>query len=143
MKKLCKLGARTTAVSGVIAIFLIWTQAAQAQEEPVEVVISKQIQAIRSENFDVAFQYASPAIQKRIQSSSNFAFMIRNAFPILLSPTQIEFVDEKTRLPMAWQVVRLRGKNGKTFFFAYEMILIGENWRINGVLPLERPGQDV
>ncbi|WP_380053965.1 DUF4864 domain-containing protein [Falsihalocynthiibacter sp. SS001] len=124
------------------ALCPIFIHATQAQDNPVENVISNQIQALRSENFDLAFQFSSPAIQRRILNSSNFVRMIREAFPILMTAKQVEFVKERMRLPLAWQVVRLSGEQGESYSFAYEMILIGSEWRINGVLPLEQHGQD-
>ena len=120
---------------------LLVAPAIEAQEKAIEKVISSQIEAFKSDDFDRAFQFASPEIQNRIRNPSNFEQMVRGSFPMMMQTKEIEFLDEKSSPPMSWHVVRLIGKNGARHAFAYEMILIGTQWRINGVYPLGEPDQ--
>jgi len=125
--------------SHMLPVFLLTATLASAQQDSIQEVISLQVEALKSDDFDKAFQYASPTIQSIFQDSETFGEMIRGGYPMILRPSEIEFLDEINKTNLIWQHVRFQDENRKSYWFVYVMIIVGNEWRIDGVYPVDSP----
>jgi len=125
--------------SHMLPVFLLTATLASAQHDSIQEVISLQVEALKSDDFDKAFQYASPTIQSIFQDSETFGEMIRGGYPMILRPSEIEFLDEINKTNLIWQHVRFQDENRKSYWFVYVMIIVGNEWRIDGVYPVDSP----
>lgn len=116
----------------LLSLGLIHTPA-HAQEQSIEDVISSQIDAFVSHDTSRAFSFASPNIQTLFGSPEAFGAMVQNGYPMVQNPAEIEYVDQIINDSYTIQRLRIQDQSGKDHWFAYEMIVVGEDWRINGV----------
>ena len=54
-------------------------------------MISKQIEAFKADDFDTAFSFASPMIQRMFGSASTFGEMVQNGYPMVWRPAEVRF----------------------------------------------------
>ncbi|SPF75190.1 hypothetical protein ALP8811_00175 [Aliiroseovarius pelagivivens] len=106
---------------------------AYAQEQSIEDVISSQIDAFGAQDADKAFSYASPTIQSLFGTPEAFGMMVQNGYPMVQNPAELEYVDQITNGSYTLQRLRIQDQSGQDHWFAYEMIVIDGDWRINGV----------
>lgn len=102
-------------------------------------VISDQITAFQADDFETAFSYASPGIQRFFGTVSNFARMVRNGFPMVWRPGAVQFLSSKGSDTVRDQDVMITDQTGRIHMLRYRMILIDGDWRIDGVTPLAAP----
>ena len=125
----------------ILLIFLVFP--AQSQElvdiPSIRDVISNQFDAFQAKDHNRAYGFASPNIQQRFGSPENFGAMVRNGYPMIWSSEQFTFIDQEARGSLVWQQISVTDVNGTQHWFAYEMIKIKGEWRINGVYPTEAP----
>ncbi len=130
-----------------IAIFFIafWASFASADEvlprQPeIEATISSQIEAFLADDFAQAFTFASPTIQGMFGSSERFGQMVRQGYPMVWRPEDVQYLGLRDVDGNLWQRVLIRDKSGATHTLDYQMIQTGDGWRINGVQLLHAPG---
>ncbi len=105
--------------------------------EPIQATISAQLDAFEDDDFERAFTYASPRIQQIFGNTANFASMVQRGYPMVWRKTSVRFLD-LTRSGNGYeQVVQIKDVQGAIHFLQYEMIQIGQEWRINGVALLK------
>lgn len=102
-------------------------------DEAARKVISDQIAAFRQDDFSTAFTFASPMIQGMFGTPQRFGQMVRNGYPMVWRPAEVEFLDAETAGDALVQDVLIRDAEGIYYELEYEMIQIGEGWKINGV----------
>jgi hypothetical protein len=107
--------------------------------EAIEGVIAAQIEAFLADDFDTAFSYASPMIQGMFQTPENFGVMVREGFPMVWRPSDVEFLSLETRQGALWQDVLVRDAGGALHILEYQMVEGDEGWRINAVR-VRKPG---
>lgn len=114
---------------------------AHAQDQSIEDVIASQIDAFVAQDTNRAFSYASPNIQQLFGSPAAFGAMVQNGYPMVQNPAEVEYVDQIINDSYTIQRLRIQDQSGKNHWFAYEMIVVGEDWRINGVYRIAPIGQ--
>ena len=108
----------------------------------IRTTIQSQITAFQQDDFDTAFSYASPNIQRIFGSPDRFGSMVRQGYPMVHRPADIKFLEIETIQGENWQKVRMADQQGRYHVMAYRMILLDGQWLINGVqlLPSEETG---
>ncbi|MCG6882744.1 MAG: DUF4864 domain-containing protein [Silicimonas sp.] len=126
-------------------IGVLWIGSASADEvlapEPgIEATIGAQIEAFLVDDFAQAFTYASPGIQGIFGNSDRFGQMVRQGYPMVWRPGDVEYLDLREVAGALWQRVMIRDRAGTTHVLDYQMIETSEGWKINGVELLRLPG---
>ena len=121
----------------VVAVFLVALPA--RADDAARQVISDQLDAFQQDDFDSAFAHASPMIQGIFGSSERFGQMVRNGYPMVWRPAEVEFLEERDKGDALVQDVLIRGADGVYYELEYEMIPGPGGWKINGV-QLKRTG---
>lgn len=117
---------------GLAAAALIGT-AAVADESAVRGVIDDQIAALRADDFDTAFTFASPSIRGLFGTSANFGRMVREGYPMVWRPAEVEYLTSDP-VGSGWrQEVLITDAEGRLHVLRYSMIETEAGWRINGV----------
>lgn len=106
---------------------------ARADAAEIEAIIGAQLEAFKADDFAQAFSYASPMIQSMFGSSDRFGVMVRNGYPMVWRPAEVQFLGLEDRGGSLYQTVRIRDAQGGTHLLEYQMIRNASGWRINGV----------
>ena len=126
----------------LFVIAFVWGAAvpAQAQDLSIKDVIASQIEAFEADDLETAFSFASPNIQSIFGTPENFGSMVSGSYPMVWRPSDITFLNSENRNGSTWQRLKVTDRQGATFWFIYEMVLIDDKWRINGVFRIDAPG---
>ena len=127
------------AILMTLALIFGLSGAAQAQSDQIEATIGAQIEAFKADDFDTAFTYASPNIQRLFQTPDNFGRMVRGGYPMVWRPAEVTYLDLADIGGFLFQRVQIRDGEGRLHFLEYQMIETPEGWKINGVRLLEAP----
>jgi len=106
---------------------------AKAQNADAQGVIAAQIEAFQADDFDTAFSYASPTIKDIFGNPERFGMMVRNGFPMVWRPAQVDYLDQREQGGVLFQRVLIEDAQGAPHALEYEMIQTPEGWQINGV----------
>ncbi|MEO0751500.1 MAG: DUF4864 domain-containing protein [Pseudomonadota bacterium] len=119
----------------ILAAVLMWVMATGMVKanDDVKSVISSQIDAFLADDFATAFDFASPMIQGMFGTPERFGAMVRNGYPMVWRPSDVEFLSTKDRGEAVVQTVMVKDAGGKLFVLEYEMIETDKGWLINGV----------
>lgn len=120
----------------LLSALLSLTATFAAFADPITDVIADQIDAFADRDPDRAFSHASPMIQSQFGSPARFATMVEQGYSSLWSNKTKLFTERLEQGPQARQIVIVTGTNGARAAFAYDIIRIGEGWKINGVRPM-------
>lgn len=123
-----------------LALTVLFSFGAKAQDVSIEDVISMQIDAFKADDFDTAFTYASPNIRSMFGTAENFGSMVRGSYPMVWRPSELTFLGREDKGNATMQRLKVTDRQGTPFWFVYEMVLIDGQWRINGVFRLKSPG---
>ncbi len=126
-------------IVSLFALGLVGPARAQDEAAAIEGVIGSQIEAFRADDFATAFTFASPAIQRIFRTPENFGAMVRNGYPMVWRPAEVEFRGLEGAGNLYAQQVLVRDAQGVYHLLEYQMIRIENGWRINGVSLLETP----
>ena len=118
-------------------------QEALTPEAGIEGTIGAQIEAFQVDDFATAFTYASPNIQGMFGNSENFGRMVRNGYPMVWRPGDVQFLELRDEGGRLWQKVMIRDQQGRQHALDYQMIETSDGWRINGVYLLPAPDPSV
>ncbi|MBE1283574.1 MAG: DUF4864 domain-containing protein [Rhodobacteraceae bacterium] len=126
----------------LLSLVFVWSMlgAAQAQNAEIESVIGDQIEAFKVDDFDQAFTYASPSIQGIFGSPERFGQMVRNGYPMVWRPDEVRFLELREVAGNLWQRVMITDAEGQVHLLDYQMISLGNAWKINGVQFVKQPG---
>ena len=105
----------------------------------VEATIQLQMDAFNDQDPATAFQYASPFIQNMFGTAENFGMMVQKSYPMVWNNADVAFFEQRPEGGMLLQRVRVRDRTGGEYWFAYQMVQVEGQWRINGVFPLKAP----
>lgn len=119
--------------------FLFLAFPAAAQEEPIRKTIQSQIDAFLADDFARAFSYASPNIKGIFGTPDNFGAMVREGYPMVYRPTDVEMMELREVAGNLWQRVRVVDQAGRAHYLDYMMIETPEGWQINAVQLLPAP----
>lgn len=95
--------------------------------------IDRQIAAIARKDYDEAFSYASPQIQRRFVTPENFGEMVRLGYPMVQGAQRHVFGAIQPIGPRLRQTVVITDQTGRAWIADYDMIEIDGAWRIDGV----------
>ncbi len=128
-----------------ILVGTLWFGTAPAQDtlprEPgIEATITAQIDAFLKDDFAEAFTYASPGIQGIFGTSDRFGQMVRQGYPMVWRPDDVQYLELRDVAGNLWQKVMIRDRQGGMHVLDYQMIQTPDGWKINGVQLLQVPG---
>lgn len=121
------------------AVFVATASAALAQDAEIRGVIRSQIEAFLKDDFATAFTFASPNIQGLFGTPENFGVMVRNGYPMVWRPEDVQFGELREVAGNLWQRVIVRDAEGRVHALDYQMVPGSDGWRINGVQLLRAP----
>ena len=110
-----------------------------AQEVPIEDTIRSQIDALMADDFARAFTFASPNIKGIFGTPENFGAMVKEGYPMVYRPAQVEMGELREIAGNLWQRVRVVDQAGAAWYLDYMMIETAEGWQINAVQLLPAP----
>lgn len=128
---------------GIFALFsMSFAAAAQevvAPEPGIEATIQSQVDAFLADDFARAFTFASPTIQGMFGTPENFGRMVRNGYPMVWRPADVQFLELRDFRGALWQRVMVRDAMGRVHLLDYQMVEGEDGWRINGVQLVPMP----
>ncbi len=114
--------------------------AAQAQNAEIEATIGGQIEAFLVDDFDRAFSFASPNIQRVFRTPENFGAMVKGGYPMVWRPSNVRFLELREISGAVWQKVMITDGKGRAHILDYQMIEQESGWKINAVQVLDSSG---
>jgi hypothetical protein len=127
-------------LAGALLAVAIGAQAAaQSTEESIRSVISNQFAAFQQDDFETAFTFASPMIQGMFGTPERFGQMVRQGYPMVWRPADVDFAALDRRGGKTYQNVLVTDQAGVLHLLEYEMVQTEDGWEINGVY-FKRPG---
>lgn len=127
------------AAAMMLLFTILPTQAEDARSGAVVGVIQSQLDAFRQDDFAKAFTYASPTIKQLFGNPDRFGQMVRNGYPMVWRPSEVQFLDFMDEGGQVSQTVLFRDANGVPIVMQYFMIETDEGWQIDGVTPVQAP----
>jgi len=124
----------------LLCLPVLSAQAQEARNPAIETVIQQQFDAFRAEDVGTAFSFASPNIKGMFGTPENFGRMVRNGYPMVWRPAEVQFLDLREVAGNLWQRVMVTDQAGRTHLLDYQMVETGQGWQINGVQLLPQPG---
>jgi hypothetical protein len=111
----------------------------EALEEALEPVL-KQLEALRRDDYDTAYTFASASIQEMFDRAA-FERMVKGGYPEIARSSSAHVVESRVG-PDGHVYLRLkiRGSNGNSIEAVYDVIWEGGRFRINGVVAKPDPG---
>jgi len=110
-----------------------------AQEAPIQKTIQNQIDAFQADDFARAFAFASPTIKGIFGTAENFGAMVKEGYPMVYRPSEVEMLELRDVAGDLWQRVRIIDQAGQAHYLGYMMIETPEGWQINAVQLLPAP----
>jgi len=129
-------------IFAALILSLVLAVPARANEE-IEGVISAQIEAFLADDFETAFTYASPTIRQIFGTSERFGQMVRQGYPMVWRPAEVEFLSTERIGRDLWQNVMIRDGEGALHILEYNMIPGTDGWKINAVRLRKAPAGSV
>jgi len=117
--------------------------AARADEAAMRSVISDQIAAFLADDFATAFSYASPTIQRLFGTPDRFGVMVREGYPMVWRPAEVEFLGVEVIDGVPWQSVLVTDAQGRAHILDYQMVRGEDGWKINAVRLRQAPAGTV
>ncbi len=124
-----------------LAIVVLAASPALAQERDPAIpgVIQSQIDAFLADDFDTAFSFASPTIQRLFGTAESFGMMVRRGYPMVWRPGDVEYLEQEPKGGAVHQKVLITDEAGVPHVLDYQMIPTPDGWQINGVQILRAP----
>lgn len=113
---------------------------ASAQQTDIQRTITSQLEAFKIDDFEQAFTYATPNLQRMFQTPQNFERMVTGGYPMVWRPAEVEYLDLEERGGDFWQKVQIVDQKGGQHLLLYRMQQTDAGWRIGGVQILQLPG---
>ncbi len=127
----------------VLATSVAVAQVRDKDTPPIQAVIQDQIDAFLVDDFETAFQYAAPNIQRLFGHPRRFAQMIVRSYPMVWRPADVKYLGVRRVGPYALQRVMITDQNNTLHILRYQLVPINQRWRISGVEILEMPGEQI
>ena len=109
---------------------------ARADDAAIASVITSQIAAFQADDFNTAFEFASPMIKRQFGTPERFGQMVQNGYPMVYRPAEVTMLDRHMTPNGLAQHVMFRDAQGDLHILGYLMIETEVGWQINGVFPL-------
>jgi hypothetical protein len=114
--------------------------AQEARNPAIETTIQQQFDAFRADDVGTAFSFASPNIKGLFGTPENFGMMVRNGYPMVWRPAEVQYLELRKVAGNLWQRVMVTDQAGRTHLLDYQMIQTGDGWQINAVQLLPQVG---
>ena len=121
----------------LLSLCLAWP--VMAEEGPIRQTIQRQLDAFLRDDFSTAFTFASPSIKSLFGTPENFGLMVRQGYPMVHRPADVQMLDLHQEGERLWQRVMITDQNGQRHVLDYQMIETADGWQINGVRLLPSP----
>lgn len=127
--------------NGLYAVMLAAVLAlpASAQDEPIRDTIQRQIEAFQADDFARAFTFASPTIKGMFGTPENFGAMVKQGYPMVYRPAEVQMMELRDVAGNLWQRVRITDQAGAGWYLDYMMVETVDGWQINAVQILPAP----
>lgn len=125
---------------------VLWAGMSPAQESPqagIEATISSQIEAFQADDFATAFSFASPSIQGMFGSPERFGAMVRQGYPMVWRPADVQYLELREIAGALYQKVQITDQSGRIHLLDYRMAPGENGWKISGVQILKAPDVSV
>lgn len=125
-----------------VIFFSLATSLAYAEElqnTEIENVIGDQITAFQADDFEKAFEFASPNIKGIFGTPERFGRMVQNGFPMVWRPSSVRYLELREIAGRLYQKVVVEDGDGQYHVLDYEMLETADGWQINGVQLLRAP----
>jgi hypothetical protein len=119
-----------------LALLCLPALAAPAQEArnpAIETTIQQQFDAFRADDVGTAFSFASPNIKGIFGTPENFGMMVRNGYPMVWRPAEVQYLELREVAGTLWQRVMVTDQAGRTHLLDYQMVPTDQGWQINAV----------
>lgn len=126
-----------------ICLFIAFGTKGFAETSEPKDTISAQIDAFLADDVETAYSFASPTIQNIFDNPDTFGQMVRDGYPMVWRPADVIFLDTQEINQRLYQRVQIIDEDGQSHSLVYEMILIGNMWKINGVFNVMPAGESV
>ena len=113
--------------------------AVQAQGADIQSTIGNQIEAFQADDFETAFDFASPNLQQLFGSSENFRSMVTRGYPMVWKPAEVRYLELAEVGGSFFQKVLIKDQDGIVHILGYRMLETDMGWKINGVQLLSKP----
>ena len=113
--------------------------AVQAQGADIQSTIGNQIEAFQADDFETAFDFASPNLQQLFGSSENFRSMVIRGYPMVWQPAEVRYLELAEVGGSFFQKVLIKDQEGIVHILGYRMLETDMGWKINGVQLLSKP----
>jgi len=126
----------------LVIFFSLATSLAYAEElqnTEIENVIGDQITAFQADDFERAFEFASPNIKGIFGTPERFGRMVQNGFPMVWRPSSVRYLELREIAGRLYQKVVVEDGDGQYHVLDYEMLETADGWQINGVQLLRAP----
>ena len=117
----------------VLCAALFFSAPARADEAAIRSVISSQIEAFQADDFARAFTFASPTIKQIFKDPDRFGVMVRQGYPMVWRPAEMNFLSLDMIDGLRWQYVMIRDQSGGLHILEYQMVPLENEWKINAV----------
>jgi hypothetical protein len=114
--------------------------AQEARNPAIETTIQQQFDAFRADDVGTAFSFASPTIKGLFGTPENFGMMVRNGYPMVWRPAEVQYLELRKVAGNLWQRVMVTDQAGRTHLLDYQMIKTDDGWQINAVQLLPSVG---
>lgn len=128
-----------TALSLGMATSIAVAGVSHAQSSP-ETVIQSQLDAFKIDDFEQAFTFASPFIQRMFGTPERFGAMVKSGYPMVWRPDTVAFLSREEVGATVKQRVMITDVGGAFHILEYEMVNLQDLWKINGVRILSAGG---
>ncbi|QFT58773.1 hypothetical protein FIU94_08040 [Sulfitobacter sp. THAF37] len=125
---------------GGLMLLLMSGIGAAAQSTEIEGTINSQLEAFKADDFDTAFTYATPTLQRLFQSPQNFQRMVTQGYPMVWRPAEVRYLELREKAGGLWQKVQITDAKGFTHILDYKMEETDMGWRIGAVQILDAAG---
>jgi|TARA_B110000027_G_C16115929_1_gene300079 hypothetical protein len=115
---------------------------AQAQGADIKSTIDRQIEAFQADDFETAFGFASPNLQRLFGNPDNFRRMVTRGYPMVWRPAEVRYLELADVNGSLWQKVLIKDQKGVVHVLGYRMLETDMGWKINGVQLFPSPGAD-
>jgi hypothetical protein len=112
---------------------------AQAQGVDIRSTIGSQIEAFQADDFETAFEFASPDLQRLFGNSENFRSMVTNGYPMVSQPAEVRYLELAEIGGSFFQKVLIKDQKGVVHILGYRMLETEMGWKISGVQLLPKP----
>jgi hypothetical protein len=114
--------------------------AQEARNPAIESTIQQQFDAFRADDVGTAFSFASPNIKGIFGTPENFGMMVRNGYPMVWRPAEVQYLELREVAGNLWQRVMVTDQAGRTHLLDYQMVQTDQGWQINAVQLLPEVG---